>query len=86
MAEGNYPFPSTYITFSVSTGAATDPDPEPKLQPKPNPHQVTTGAATPLPAWPMRVACAQGLNEDLGIRLSGAVEDVRCNLSLGDSP
>ena len=84
MAEGNYPFPSTYITFSVSTGAATDPDPKP--QPKPNPHQVTTGAATPLPAWPMRVACAQGLNEDLGIRLSGAVEDVRCNLSLGDSP
>ena len=47
---------------------------------------MTTGAATPLPAWPMRVACAQGLNDDLGIRLSGAVEDVRCNLSLGDSP
>ena len=23
MAEGNYPFPSTYITFSVTTGAAT---------------------------------------------------------------
>ena len=49
MAEGNYPFPSTYITFSVTTGAATDPDPEPKPQPKPNPHQVNTGAATPLP-------------------------------------
>ena len=32
----------------------------------------------------MRVACAQGLNEDLGIRLSGSVEDVRYNLSLGD--
>ena len=45
---------------------------------------MTTGAATPLPAWPMRVACAQGLNDDLGIRLSGAVEDVRYNLSLGD--
>ena len=68
----------------MTTGAATDPDPDPK--PKPNPHQVTTGAATPLPAWPMRVACAQGLNEDLGIRLSGAVEDVKYNLSLGDCP
>ena len=30
------------------------------------------------------MACAQGLNEDLGIRLSGSVEDVRYNLSLGD--
>ena len=32
----------------------------------------------------MRVACAQGLDVDLGIRLSGSVEDVRYNLSLGD--
>ena len=30
------------------------------------------------------MACAQGLNEDLGIRLSGSVEDVRYNLSMGD--
>ena len=40
MAEGNYPFPSTYITYSL-----------------------LPGHAIPLPAWPMRVACEQGLNK-----------------------
>ena len=64
MAEGNYPFPSTYITFSV-----------------------TEGAASPLPAWPMRVACERGLNRDFGIRLlDGDYADVKFSLSLGDLP
>eukprot|EP01052_Picozoa_sp_SAG31_P048671 SAG31_NODE_10293_length_1159_cov_1.013208_2_plen_176_part_00 len=53
MAEGNYPFPSTYITYSL-----------------------LPGHPTPLPAWPMRVACDQGLNGDFGIRRQGNVSDV----------
>jgi hypothetical protein len=32
----------------------------------------------------MRVACAAGLNDDLGIALEGSAADVRFNLSLGD--
>ena len=53
MAEGNYPFPSTYITYSL-----------------------LPGHPTPLPAWPMRVACEQGLNHDFGIKLEGNVSNV----------
>ena len=60
MAEGNYPFPSTYITYSL-----------------------LPGHATPLPAWPMRVAC-EGLNKDFGIKLSGSITDVNFSLALGD--
>jgi hypothetical protein len=60
MAEGNYPFPSTYITFSVGP----------------------PGTSYPLPAWPMRVACA-ALNRDFGIRLKGSIADVRYSLTLG---
>ena len=61
MAEGNYPFPSTYITYSLLPG---DP--------------------TPLPAWPMRVACETGgLNKDLGIERSGSVRDVQYALRMG---
>ena len=60
LAEGNYPFPSDYITFSLRPG---------------NP--------PPLPAWPMRVACEQGLNRDFGVQLSGSVRDVRYGVSLG---
>lgn len=61
MAEGNYPFPSTYITYSL-----------------------LPGHPTPLPAWPMRVACNEsGLNGDFGIELSGSVRDVNYTLKLG---
>ena len=59
MAEGNYPFPSTYITYSL-----------------------LPGHPTPLPAWPMRVAC-EGLNKDFGIRTKGSVRDVNYTLTLG---
>jgi len=66
MAEGNYPFESTYITYSV-----------------------VPGKAYPLPAWPMRVACAGGyggggLNADFGVKLTGSVADVKYSLALGD--
>lgn len=59
MAEGNYPFPSTYITYSVGPGLS------------------------PLPAWPMRVAC-EGLNHDLGIQLRGSIRNVSYTLRLGE--
>ncbi|KAJ9435617.1 putative serine protease pcp-1 [Diplonema papillatum] len=59
MAEGNYPFPSTYITFSL-------------------------GGNFPLPAWPMRVACAKGLNKTFGTVVTGSAADVKYNISLGD--
>ena len=42
LAEGDYPFPSTYITFSVGPGYI------------------------PLPAWPIRVGCAKGLDNFTG--------------------
>ena len=61
LAEGNYPFPSDYITFSLRPG---------------NP--------PPLPAWPMRVACAQGLDRDFGVRVSGSMADVKYEVRLGD--
>ena len=62
MAEGNYPFPSTYITFSL-----------------------LPGHPTPLPAWPMRVACSDsGLNNDLGIHLTGSMRDVKYTVKMGD--
>ena len=48
MAEGDYPFPSTYITFSVG------------------PNSVGNPGLVPLPAWPMRAACAKGLDTDFG--------------------
>ena len=60
MAEGDYPFPTTYITFSVGDGM------------------------TPLPAWPMRVACSQGLEKDYGIKFNGSSKDVKFDLQLGD--
>ena len=60
MAEGDYPFPSTYITFAVGTGKV------------------------PLPAWPMRVACSQGLEKDYGIKFNGSSKDVKFDLQLGD--
>jgi pimeloyl-ACP methyl ester carboxylesterase len=60
MAEGNYPFPSTYITYSL-----------------------LPGHPTPLPAWPMRVAC-EGLSKDFGIRTTGSVRDVNYTVTLGD--
>ena len=60
MAEGNYPFPSTYITFSINPGTPT-----------------------PLPAWPMRVAC-EALDKDFGVRLRGSTADVRFNVSIGN--
>ncbi len=47
LAEGNYPFPTDYITFAVGPGKF------------------------PLPAWPLRVACSMGLNNDFGVRISG---------------
>lgn len=59
MAEGNYPFPSTYITYSVGPGMI------------------------PLPAWPMRVACRQGLDTDFGVKFVGNRTDVRYTVSLG---
>jgi lysosomal Pro-X carboxypeptidase len=59
LAEGNYPFPSTYIPFSLGKGE------------------------TPLPAWPMRVACDGGLNTDLGITIAGNHSDVRFSIALG---
>ena len=65
--QGNYPFESTYITYSV-----------------------VPGKAYPLPAWPMRVACAGGygggggLNADFGVKLTGSVADVKYSLALGD--
>ena len=37
----------------------------------------------PLPAWPMRVACA-GLNRDFGIRVTGSLADVDFTVRLGD--
>ena len=58
LAEGNYPFPSTYIPFSLGKGE------------------------TPLPAWPMRVACNGGLNSDLGIKLAGNRSDLRYLIAL----
>jgi lysosomal Pro-X carboxypeptidase len=61
LAEGNYPFPSTYIPFSLDKGE------------------------TPLPAWPMRVACDGGLNTDLGITLTGNHSDLRYSISLGSN-
>ena len=59
MAEGNYPFASTYITFSVGPGMF------------------------PLPPWPMRVACARGLNMDFGVKFSGNRSAVDYTVSLG---
>jgi len=59
LAEGNFPFPSTYITFSVGPGYV------------------------PLPAWPMRAACAP-LDRDFGVRLNGSTEAVRYSLQMGE--
>ena len=59
LAEGNFPFASTYITYSVGPGYF------------------------PLPAWPLRVACERGLNDDLGVLTDGDVADVRYNVSVG---
>ena len=64
LAEGNYPFPSTYITYSLQPG---DPP--------------------PLPAWPMRVACARGLDADLGIQVRpahGEAPAVDYELAMGE--
>jgi pimeloyl-ACP methyl ester carboxylesterase len=61
LAEGNYPFPSTYIPFSLGKGE------------------------TPLPAWPMRVACNGGLNTDFGIKMAGNHSDVRFSIVLGSN-
>ena len=58
MAEGDYPYPSTYITYAVGPGYI------------------------PLPAWPMRVACARGLDADLGVTFDGSIEDVRYNVQI----
>jgi hypothetical protein len=61
MAEGNYPFPSTYITYSL-----------------------LPGHPTPLPAWPMQVACnISGLNENFGINISGSLSEVNYTARLG---
>merc|ERR1719491_1005073 len=60
MAEGNYPFPSTYITYALEGG--------------PN---------SPLPSWPMRVAC-KGLTQDFGVHFAGSARDVNYTLTLGD--
>ena len=60
LAEGNYPFPSTYITFSVGPGLI------------------------PLPAWPMRVACAKGLNNNYGVKFTGNRSAVKYTVALGD--
>ena len=59
MAEGDYPFPSTYITYSLLPGEF------------------------PLPAWPMRVACSQGLEKDYGITVDGDASKVQYNLTMG---
>jgi len=60
MAEGDYPFASTYITYSVGPGYI------------------------PLPPWPLRVACANGLDGDLGVSVEGDVEAVRYNVTIGE--
>lgn len=52
IAEGDFPFPSTYITFAVGN------------------------SNYPLPAWPMRVACAH-VGGDFGVALEGNVSDVK---------
>ena len=51
LAEGDYPFPSEYITFAVAS------------------------TPSPLPAWPVRVACTH-VGVDVGIELQGNVSDV----------
>jgi len=61
LAEGNYPFPSTYIPFSLGKGE------------------------TPLPAWPMRVACSKGLNDNIGIKILGNHSDVNFSVALPGS-
>lgn len=61
LAEGNYPFASEYIPFSLGKGE------------------------TPLPAWPMRVACDGGLNTDLGIGISGNHSAVRFSIEMPSS-
>ncbi len=60
LVEGNFPYPSTYITFAVGPGGV------------------------PLPPWPMRVACANGLSNDFGVRVDGSLSDVRYTLRLGE--
>lgn len=37
----------------------------------------------PAPPWPMRLACAQGLNQDFGIKRTGSVRDVNVSYELG---
>merc|ERR1719215_2035656 len=60
MAEGNYPFPSTYITYALEGG--------------PN---------SPLPSWPMRVAC-KGLTRDFGVLFALCASFYIYPLTLGD--
>eukprot|EP00943_MAST-04B_sp_MAST-4B-sp1_P004771 g4771.t1 len=58
LAEGDYPFPSTYITFAVGPGNY------------------------PLPAWPVRVACEKGLNNDFGFKISGNTSNVTYSIEM----
>ena len=47
-------------------------------------YSLLPGDPTPLPAWPMRVACSDsGLNEDLGITVTGNKTDVKFTARLG---
>ena len=58
LAEGDYPFPSTYITFAVGPGNY------------------------PLPPWPVRVACDQGLNTDYDIKITGNTSNVTYSIEI----
>lgn len=62
LAEGSFPYPSSYIPFAL-------------LHEKVN-----------LPAWPMQEACWEsGLHQDWSILFDGDMEDVRYNVTYGDS-
>ena len=41
------------------------------------------GIDVPFPAWPMRVGCAAGLDNDIGVKVTGNLEDVKYKVEMG---
>jgi lysosomal Pro-X carboxypeptidase len=97
MAEGNYPFRSSYRLRCTSNhdlnSGLTDDCPRASTEmpmlmlivmarSRYIPFSLGKGE-TPLPAWPMRVACSGGLGSNLGVTLAGNHSDVRFSIVLG---
>ena len=77
------------LALAHTRTAATAAPPAPRSSPAVDiTYSLLPGHPTPLPAWPMRVACGSGapgrsLNDDLGITVTGSVRDVNYTVTMG---